>query len=102
MSYFGGSSDVSVPVGLVLGWNPLGPKSLIRPSADISYRAALQIGLTPLWKSLCFTVLGEIPSLSAISLIVKPSIIYISNILTERLKKVNIFYDFSDKGVDIF
>jgi hypothetical protein len=46
--------------------------------------------------------LGEIPSLSAISLIVKPSIIYISNILTERLKKVNIFYDFSDKGVDIF
>jgi hypothetical protein len=37
------------------------------------------------------TALGEIPSFSDISLIVKPSIYVISVILTEKLKKINNF-----------
>jgi hypothetical protein len=46
--------------------------------------------LMPLWKSRCFTLLGDIPSFSAISLIVKPSIYVISDILTKKLKYFNI------------
>jgi len=75
--------------GLVfLGWNPLGPKSLICSSADASYSASLQNGLMPRWKRRCFTVFGVMPSFSAISLIVKPSIHIISDILTQKVKKI--------------
>jgi hypothetical protein len=77
--------------GLSFGWNPLGPKLLIWSSAEGSYRASLQNGLIPLWKRRCFTVLGDIPNFSDISLIVIPCIYIISDILTKKLKKVKFF-----------
>ncbi|MDR1307870.1 MAG: hypothetical protein LBK74_09900, partial [Treponema sp.] len=39
---------------VALGWNPLGPKSLICSRTAGSYKASLENGLMPLWKRRCF------------------------------------------------
>jgi hypothetical protein len=44
--------------------------SFILSKADISYKASFETGLMPCWNKRWFTVLGAIPSLSAISLTV--------------------------------
>jgi len=82
LRYFDLSGSVSC---FDFDWNPFGPKLLISSIADNSYKASLQNGFMPRWKRRCFTVFGDMPIFSAISLMVKPSML---TILTEKLKKV--------------
>jgi hypothetical protein len=77
-----------------LGGLPLLGTLLMASSAVLSYSASLVMGFILATKRRCITVLGAIPRICAISLMVRPSIYNISEIIREKL---NFFKNFSEK-----
>jgi hypothetical protein len=63
---------------------PLGGTSFIWSTTAGSYKAAYETGLIPFIKSLCFVAVSEIPIISAISFIVSPFIVLLSQ---KKIKK---------------
>jgi len=98
MSYFSGFlAFLFLFVGffsLVVFLGRPGPETpLIRSTTDSSYIfvfPAWSLGWIPASYRRILAALGEIPSFSAISLIVKPFILILSASLTNLLKKLNI------------
>ena len=66
---------------------PLPGTLRIASRADLSYRASFVIGLIPALNKRTLAVSYGIPSNAAISVIVKPSIIFISEIVQKKTQK---------------
>jgi hypothetical protein len=97
MSYFGGLS-----LGF-LGGFPTDGQFLIFSTLSSGYQAFRDMGLIPAICSRFSAVRGlSRPSSLAISSIVKPSIIYISERVTKKIKKINNFRHFAKKTLEIF
>jgi len=86
LGFFAGASGTGS--GLALGGLPLPGTLRMASRADLSYNDSFVIGLTPARNSLNFAVLRLIPSISAISEAVYPSILIVSDYITKELKNI--------------